>query len=66
MGVHIANNLYVSVIHSSPDAGLGNLPSLMVSPSDPYTAPLTLILASALLVLILFRGRYQDLGRIFR
>jgi len=38
----------------------------MVSPSDPYTAPLTLLLASALLVLILFRGRYQDLGRIFR
>ena len=66
MGVHIANNLYVSVIHSSPDAGLGNLPSLMVSPSDPYTAPLTLLLASAILVLILFRGRYQDLGRIFR
>mgnify|MGYP005844876103 FL=1 len=66
MGVHIANNLYVSVIHSSPDAGLGDLPSLMVSPSDPYTSPLTLLLASALLVLILFRGRYQDLGRIFR
>ncbi|HIH64948.1 MAG TPA: CPBP family intramembrane metalloprotease [Methanothermobacter thermautotrophicus] len=66
MGVHIANNLYVSVIHSSPDAGLGNLPSLMVSPSDPYTSPLTLLLASALIVLILFRGRYQDLSRIFR
>lgn len=60
MGVHIANNLYVSVIHSSPEAGLGNLPSLMVSPSDPYTSPLALILASALLVAILFRGRYGD------
>ncbi|WP_321211125.1 type II CAAX endopeptidase family protein [Methanothermobacter sp. DP] len=66
MGVHIANNLYVSVIHSSPEAGLGNLPSLMVSPSDPYTSPLALILASVLLVAILFRGRYRDLLDVLR
>ncbi|MDN5374601.1 MAG: protease family protein [Methanothermobacter sp.] len=66
MGVHIANNLYVSVIHSSPEAGLGNLPSLMVSPSDPYTSPLALILASALLVAILFRGRYGDVLGVLR
>lgn len=66
MGVHIANNLYVSVIHSSPEAGLGNLPSLMVSPSDPYASPLALILASALLVAILFRGRYGDVLDVLR
>ncbi|MGB9838522.1 lysostaphin resistance A-like protein [Methanothermobacter sp.] len=66
MGVHIANNLYVSVVHSSPEAGLGNLPSLMVSPSDPYTSPLALILASVLLVAILFRGRYRDLLAVLR
>jgi len=66
MGVHIANNLYVSVIHSSPDSGLGDLPSIIISPTDPYSSPVFLIIASLVMILILFRGRYDDVLRIFR
>jgi uncharacterized protein len=66
IGVHIINNIYVSVIHSSPDGGLGNLPSLVVSPSDPYTAPLFLILAAVVLIYLLFRNRKEDVLRIFK
>lgn len=40
MGVHIINNIYVSVIHSSPESGLGNLPSIFISNADPYTSPI--------------------------
>jgi hypothetical protein len=64
--VHIINNIYVSVIHSSPDGGLGNLPSLVVTPSDPYNAPLLLILAAAVLIYLLFRNRKEDVLRIFK
>lgn len=56
MGVHIANNLYVSVIHSSPDSGFGDLPSIIISPTDPYSSPVFLIIASLVMILILFRG----------
>ena len=66
VGVHIINNLYVSVIHSSPEGGLGNLPSLMVSPSDPYLSPLILALAAVILIWVLFRNRREDVLRIFK
>ncbi|HSO25911.1 MAG TPA: type II CAAX endopeptidase family protein, partial [Methanobacteriaceae archaeon] len=60
IGVHIINNIYVSVIHSSPDGGLGNLPSLVVSPSDPYLSPVILALAAVILIGVLFRNRRED------
>ena len=66
IGVHIINNIYVSVIHSSPDGGLGNLPSLVVTPSDPYNAPLLLILAAVVLIYLLFRNRKEDVLRILK
>ncbi len=66
IGVHIINNLYVSVIHSSPDGGLGNLPSLVVSPSDPYLSPVILALAAVILIGVLFRNRREDVLRIFK
>lgn len=66
IGVHIINNLYVSVIHSSPDSGLGNLPSLIVSPSDPYLSPVILALAALILIGVLFRNRREDVLRIFK
>jgi membrane protease YdiL (CAAX protease family) len=66
IGVHIINNIYVSVIHSSPDGGLGNLPSLVVSPSDPYLSPVILALAAVILIGVLFRNRREDVLRIFK
>jgi hypothetical protein len=56
----------VSVIHSSPDGGLGNLPSLVVSPSDPYLSPVILALAAVILIGVLFRNRREDVLRIFK
>ncbi|QUH23185.1 CPBP family intramembrane metalloprotease [Methanobacterium alkalithermotolerans] len=65
IGVHIINNLYVSVIHSSPQGGLGELPSLITTPINPYASPLILIAASILLLVILFRNRKEDLMAVF-
>ncbi|MCK9151514.1 CPBP family intramembrane glutamic endopeptidase [Methanobacterium alcaliphilum] len=65
VGIHIINNLYVSVIHSAPESGLGSLPSLIVSPMDPYTSPFSLIILSAVVIFVLFRHRKDDLRRVF-
>ena len=66
VGIHIVNNLYVALIHNSPDSGLADLPSLMVTPSDPYLSPITLIVAVLLVTFILFRNRKDDILKIFR
>lgn len=66
VGIHIVNNLYVSVIHSAPNGGLGSLPSLIVSPLDPYSSPTALIILAVVVIGVLFRNRKDDLRRIFQ
>ena len=67
MGIHIANNLFVSVLFNSPDSGLPGLPSVVTSqPADPFSGIPFLIFAALLAILILFWNRKEDLIRIFR
>jgi membrane protease YdiL (CAAX protease family) len=66
MGVHIINNIYVSVIHSSPESGLGNLPSIFISNADPYTSPIFLGLAAIILIYMLFINKIEDVLKIFK
>lgn len=66
MGVHIINNIYVSVIHSSPESGLGNLPSIFISNADPYTSPIFLGLAAIILIYVLFINKIEDVLKIFK
>lgn len=66
VGIHIINNLYVSLIHNSPDSGIGNLPSLVVTPQDPYLSPIILIAAVLTAIFILFRNRREDILKVFK
>jgi uncharacterized protein len=66
VGVHIINNIYLNVIHSSPDAGLGTFPSLMVNHSSPILSSIIISIAAIILLAILFRGRSQEITGIFK
>ena len=47
MGVHIANNLYVSLLYNSADSGLPGLPSVVTAEaSDPFAGLPFLIVAA--------------------
>lgn len=67
MGIHIANNLYVSLLYNSADSGLPGLPSVVTTQSaDPFSGLPVLTLAAIITILILFWGRKEDIIRIFR
>jgi uncharacterized protein len=67
MGIHIANNLYVSLLFNSADSGLGEVPSLITAPaSDPFSGLPFMILISVITLTVLFWNRKDDLVRIFR
>ena len=67
MGVHIANNLYVALFFNSTDSGLQGLPSVVTSQAaEPFSGLFFLILASILMIVILFWNRKEDVLRIFR
>jgi len=66
MGVHIANNMFIAVFLNSPDSGLGNLPSLFTSPSSNSFSGIPLLIAmAALLIIILFWNKKENIYRIF-
>ena len=67
MGAHIANNMFVALFLNSSDSGLGNLPSLITSySSNPFSEILFLIIMAALMIIILFWNKKEDLYRIFQ
>lgn len=68
MGVHIANNIFVSVIANTSEGGFGDLPSIYtnVSTPDPLLDSLAITLYALVLILIVFWGRKEDVLRIFR
>jgi uncharacterized protein len=66
MGVHIANNLYVSLVYNSSDSGLSGLPSLITAQvSNPYAGIPILAFAALITIIILFWNSKADLMRIF-
>ena len=67
MGVHIANNMFIALFLNSPSSGLGNLPSLFTSPSSTSYSGIPLLLAmAAVLIIILFWNRRENIYRIFK
>jgi membrane protease YdiL (CAAX protease family) len=60
-GIHIANNLYVSLIVNIPDAGLGDLPSVFSAPLDPASNILGTVLAVLITLIIIFWGKKDKL-----
>lgn len=65
-GIHITNNLYVALIINTPDAGLGNLPSVFSTPLDPSSNILGTVLAVLIALIIIFWGKKDKLLDIFR
>ncbi len=68
MGMHIADNFFTSVIANNPDAGFGNLPSLLTISGTPNLAldTLTYVLFSLALLVIVFWNKKEKVYNIFK
>lgn len=68
MGVHIADNFFPSLIANNPDAGLGNLPSLLTIHGTPNFVidTITYVLFALILLLIIFWNKKDKLYNIFK
>jgi uncharacterized protein len=68
MGVHIADNVFVSSIVNNPDAGFGNLPSVLTTHGIPNLIGDTLIyvLISIVLLVIVFWNKKDKLYNIIK
>ena len=67
MGIHIANNMFVSLIYNSTDSGLGNLPSIItVQQSDAVTGTIGIFIAAVAMIIILFWNKKSELRRVFQ
>jgi len=65
-GIHIGHNLFASLIVNTPDAGLGDLPSVFSSPFDPVSITLGTVLMVLIMLIIIFWGKKDKLVDIFR
>lgn len=68
MGVHIANNIFVSVVANSANGGFDGLPSILTSygTPDPAADVLVLLVYSLALISIVFWNKRDMLLNIFR
>ncbi len=68
MGVHISNNIFASLIVSTPDNFGANMPSLFtnLAPPDPLIDVVGMVVYTLALLVILFWGKFDDVTRIFR
>lgn len=68
IGAHIADNIFISTIANNPDAGFGNLPSILTIHGTPNLLGDTLIyvLISILLLIVVFWNKKDKLYNIFK
>lgn len=66
VGIHIMNNLYAALIVNDPEAGLGNLPSIFVTSSDPSGTLITTVIIAVIVITIIFWNRKDKLIDIFK
>jgi len=68
MGIHISNNIFASVIANNPSSFTQNLPSLftLTALPDPLIDTVGTAVYAILLLVIIFRGKKENLLRIFR
>lgn len=64
-GIHVMNNIYVALIVSSEGGVLGNVPSVLTAPSDPYSSILWTIIFALIGLIIIFWGKKDKLLGIF-
>jgi len=65
-GIHIMNNFYVALMVNDPEAGLGNLPSVLANSSDPLGTLNFTIIAALITITIVFWNKKDKLFDIFR
>lgn len=66
MGIHIINNLYATLIVSTRDSPLGNMPSVLTAPSSSYIDVFLLVLFALIAITIIFWNKKDKLLDIFR
>ncbi len=68
MGMHIADNFFTAVIANNPDAGFGNLPSLLMIHGTPNLVvdTLTYVLFSLTLLVVVFWNKKEKINNIFK
>lgn len=68
MGVHIGDNIFVSAIANNPNAGFGNLPSILTIHGIPnlFTDTLIYILLSLALLIVIFWNKKDNIYNIFK
>ncbi len=66
IGIHVMNNLYAVLIVSTPDGIFGNLPSILMTSSNPYSDILVTAAAAAIAIIAIFWNKRDKLIDIFR
>lgn len=68
MGIHIADNFFVSTVANTPDLGLGNLPSILTVQGipDPITHVPVYLLYAFIILIILFWNKKDRIYNIFK
>lgn len=64
-GIHIMNNIYVALFLSTQDSVLGNVPSVLTAPSDPYSSTILTVVLVIIALFILFWKKMGILLGIF-
>ncbi|MBI5679788.1 MAG: CPBP family intramembrane metalloprotease [Methanobacterium sp.] len=65
-GMHVINNIYASLIVSTQDSVLGNVPSVFTAPYDPYSSILWSFIVALIAITIIFWGKKDKLLAIFK
>lgn len=66
MGIHILNNIYVALIVSTEGSVLGDVPSVLSAPYEPYSSMLWTGIFALITIIIIFWGKKDKLLSIFK
>jgi hypothetical protein len=66
MGIHILNNIYAALIVSTEGSVLGDVPSVLSAPYDPYSSMLWTSIFAVVVIIIIFWGKKDKLTAIFK
>lgn len=66
MGIHIINNIYAALIVSTEGSVLGDVPSVLSAPYDPYSSILWTGIFAVVAIVIIFWGKKDKLFAIFK
>lgn len=64
-GIHIMNNIYVALVVSTQGSVLGDVPSVLTAPPDPYSSILWTAIFALIALCVIFWGKRDKLMSIF-